>query len=75
MRILLLQGRTFYDTGRDPADASNYQASVALGLEMKFAPATLIAKYVFGVNEITFERDDQLLIGFAMGLFGGRAVK
>lgn len=68
---LLLHGRTFYDTGRDAADAWNYQASVALGLEMKFAPATLIAKYVFGVNEITFERDDQLLIGFAMDLFSG----
>lgn len=69
---LLLQGRTFYDTGRNPADAWNYNASIALGLEMKAAPATIIARYVFGVNEITFEQDEQLLIGFAMDLFGGR---
>lgn len=69
---LLLQGRTFYDTGRDPADAWNYNASIALGLELSSAPATIIARYIFGVNEITFEHDDQLLIGFAMDLFSAK---
>ena len=69
---LLLQGRTFYDTGRDPAEAWNYNASIGLGLEMKFAPATIIARYVFGVNEITFEHDEQLMIGFAMDLFSAK---
>jgi hypothetical protein len=65
----LIHAKTFYDTGRDVEDAWDYHASLALGLELKSVPARIIAKYVFGANEITFERDNQLLIGFAMDLF------
>lgn len=68
----LVHAKTFYDTGREKELAWDYHASVALGLELKSAPATIIAKYVFGANEITFEHNNQLLIGFAMDLFGGR---
>ncbi|MBE0662761.1 MAG: hypothetical protein IH597_09850 [Bacteroidales bacterium] len=68
----LVHAKTFYDTGREKAVAWDYHASVALGLELKSAPATIIAKYAFGANEITFEHNDQLLIGFAMDLFGER---
>jgi len=67
---LLVQGKTFYDTGKAQADAWNYNVSLALGLEFQPVPATILAKYVFGTNEVTFERNDQLLIGFAMDLFG-----
>lgn len=66
---LLVQGKTFYDTGKKQADAWNYNVSLALGLEFPSAPATILAKYVFGANEVTYERNDQLLIGFAMNLF------
>lgn len=71
----LVQARTFYDTGKEQEEAWDYQASVALGLELKSMPATIIAKYAFGANEITFEHNDQLLIGFAMDLFGEREGK
>lgn len=66
---LLVQGKTFYDTGREQSEAWNYNISLALGLEFPSAPATILAKYVFGANEVTYERNDQLLIGFAMDLF------
>lgn len=66
---LLVQGKTFYDTGKEQTDAWNYNISLALGLEFPSAPATILAKYVFGANEVTYERNDQLLIGFAMDLF------
>jgi len=66
---LLVQGKTFYDTGKKQADAWNYNISLALGLEFPSAPATILAKYVFGANEVTYERNDHLLIGFAMDLF------
>jgi hypothetical protein len=42
---------------------------ISLGYEMPDADLKILAKYSFGQNDISFMKDDRLLLGFAVDLF------
>jgi len=68
---LILDANAFYDFSDtlNPDDEIMYNVSITLGIDIPNTDFKTIFKYVEGENGITYQKDQQLMIGFMADLF------
>ena len=69
---LIIEGRAFYDFNKSLNVEGNLKSnySITFGLEVPKTKMKTIFKYTKGVNGVTFEKNEYIVVGLLMDSFG-----